>query len=54
MITQEYFHYLVGLQHFYGTTSTLEALQCPHHLAELVVDIALGEVAGCDDGSACF
>jgi hypothetical protein len=54
VITHEYFHYVVGLQHFYGTTNTLEALQCPHHLTELVFDIALGEVGGCDDGAACF
>lgn len=54
VITHEYFHYVVGLQHFYGTSDTLEALRCPHHLAELVFDIALGEVGGCDDGAACF
>jgi hypothetical protein len=54
VITHEYFHYVVGLQHFYGTADTLEALQCPHHLTELVFDIALGEVGGCDDGAACF
>ncbi|KQY09276.1 hypothetical protein ASD37_02100 [Mycobacterium sp. Root135] len=54
VITHEYFHFVVGAQHHYGTTSTLEALACPHHLTELVFDIALGEVNGCDDGSACF
>jgi hypothetical protein len=54
VITHEYFHFIVGLQHHYGTTSTLEAMQCPHHLAELVFDIALGEVGGCDDGAVCF
>ena len=54
VITHEYFHFVVGAQHHYGTTSTLEALACPHHLAELVFDLALGEVNGCDDGATCF
>jgi hypothetical protein len=40
--------------HYYGTTSTQEALACPHHLSELVFDIALGEVGGCSDGATCF
>ncbi len=54
VITHEFFHYVVGAQHFYGTTDPQEALQCPHHLAELVFNIATGEVGGCDDGAACF
>jgi hypothetical protein len=54
VITHEYFHFVCGLVHYYGTTSTQEALACPHHLSELVFDIALGEVGGCDDGAVCF
>jgi hypothetical protein len=54
VITHEYFHFVCGLVHYYGTTDTQEALACPHHLAELVFDIALGEVNACDDGAICF
>ncbi|KAA2249546.1 hypothetical protein F0L68_39335 [Solihabitans fulvus] len=54
VITHEFFHYVVGAQHHYGTTSTQDALACPHHLAELVFDIAVGEVGGCGDGATCF
>lgn len=54
VITHEYFHFVVGLQHFYGTNSPLEAIACPHHLSELVFDVATGEVGGCGDGAVCF
>lgn len=54
VITHEYFHFVCGLVHYYGTTSTQEALACPHHLSQLVFDIALGEAGGCDDGATCF
>lgn len=46
VITHEYFHFL-GLGHFYTTTITSEALQCAHHMAELVFDIATGCTLGC-------
>lgn len=54
VITHEYFHFVVGLQHFYGTSDPLEAIACPHHLSELVFDIATGEVGGCGEGAVCF
>lgn len=54
VITHEFFHYVVGLQHHYVTRSTVEAMACPHHLAELVFDISLGEVDGCTNGAACY
>jgi len=47
VVTHEYFHFL-GLGHFYSTTTTGEALQCAHHMAELVFDIATGCTLGCE------
>lgn len=41
VVTHEYFHFVVGLQHFYSTQSNDEAMRCPHHLARAVFDIAL-------------
>ena len=43
VITHEYFHFSVGLQHFYSTHTTAEAMRCPHHLARAVFDIAIGQ-----------
>ncbi len=31
VIVHEYFHYIVGPDHFYSTTQTDEAMKCPHH-----------------------
>ncbi len=46
VITHEYFH-LINLIHHYDATTTKEALECPHHMAELVFDIAKGQTGGC-------
>jgi outer membrane protein OmpA-like peptidoglycan-associated protein len=46
VMAHEFFH-LSGLRHHYGTTKTAEALDCPHHMAELVFEIATGETEGC-------
>ncbi len=43
VITHEFFHFSVGLQHFYSTNQNAEAMRCPHHLARAVFDIALGQ-----------
>lgn len=43
VVTHEFFHFIVGLQHFYSTRSNSEAMRCPHHLARAVFDIALGQ-----------
>jgi hypothetical protein len=43
VITHEYFHFSVGLQHFYSTHANSEAMRCPHHLARAVFDIAVGQ-----------
>jgi hypothetical protein len=43
VVTHEFFHFIVGAQHFYGTRSHAEAMQCPHHLARAVFDIAIGQ-----------
>jgi hypothetical protein len=43
----EYFHFVVGAQHFYTTKDPDEAMRCPHHLAELVSQIATGVTEGC-------
>jgi hypothetical protein len=43
VVTHEFFHYVVGLQHFYSTHETGEAMRCPHHLARAVFDIAIGQ-----------
>jgi hypothetical protein len=43
VITHEFFHFSVGLQHFYSTKQNSEAMRCPHHLARAVFDIALGQ-----------
>jgi hypothetical protein len=53
--THEFFHFIVGLQHFYSTTNNAEAMKCPHHLARAVFDIAFGQqLAPCDpNGSVC-
>jgi hypothetical protein len=39
----EFFHFIVGAQHFYGTKEHDEAMKCPHHLARAVFDLALGQ-----------
>lgn len=51
----EFFHFIVGAQHFYSTESHSEAMRCPHHLARAVFDIALGqELAACSgSGNIC-
>lgn len=41
VVTHEFFHFVVGLQHFYSTQVNDEAMKCPHHLARAVFDIAL-------------
>jgi hypothetical protein len=51
VLLHEYFHFL-GLGHFYSTSDTAEALQCAHHMAELVYDIATGCIGGCS-GTSC-
>lgn len=43
VITHEFFHFIVGAQHFYSTKTNEEAMKCPHHLARAVFDIALGQ-----------
>jgi hypothetical protein len=54
VITHEYFHLgAIGLQHHYDASTTEDALNCPHHMAELVFDIATGCVGGCSGGSKC-
>ena len=53
VITHEFLHFVVGVQHHYDATTTAEALACPHHLAELVFMIARGQVLGCAAGSVC-
>lgn len=54
VITHEYFHFIVGAQHHYDATTTAEAIQCPHHLTELVFKIARDQVEGCSLGSVCI
>jgi hypothetical protein len=53
VVAHEFFHFIVGLQHFYSTTNHSEAMRCPHHLARAVFDVALGQqlapCAGSDD-----
>lgn len=46
VMAHEFFH-LSGLVHAYGTTDPDEAINCPHHMAELVFDLATGETEGC-------
>jgi peptidoglycan hydrolase-like protein with peptidoglycan-binding domain len=55
VITHEFFHFIVGLQHFYSTKSLGEAMKCPHHLARVVFDIAVGQqLAPCaGSGTIC-
>jgi Putative peptidoglycan binding domain len=55
VVTHEFFHFIVGLQHFYGSTNHAEAMRCPHHLARAVFDVALGQrLAPCDaSGTIC-
>ncbi len=49
VITHEYFHFFVGLGHFYGSRDPEEALKCPHHMARLVFDLAVHQrFAPCD------
>jgi hypothetical protein len=43
VVAHEFFHFIVGAQHFYSTRSHSEAMRCPHHLARAVFDIALGQ-----------
>jgi Putative peptidoglycan binding domain len=50
VITHEYFHFVVGLGHFYDAHTLDEAMRCPHHLAEAAFDIVLGHVSGCRHG----
>ena len=54
VVAHEFFHFVVGAQHFYDATTSAEALACPHHLAELVFMIATGEVEGCSKGEVCL
>ncbi len=53
VIVHEYFHYIVGPDHFYSTTQTDEAMKCPHHLSELVFDLATGCTLGCSKIGVC-
>ncbi len=53
VLLHEYFHYVVGLQHYYSATTTQEALDCPHHLAEFVYDLATGCTLGCGAITVC-
>jgi hypothetical protein len=55
VVTHEFFHFIVGLQHFYETSVNSEAMRCPHHLARAVFDIALGQqLAPCSaSGNVC-
>ncbi|WP_020586089.1 eCIS core domain-containing protein [Desulfobacter curvatus] len=46
LIAHEFFH-LSGLVHAYGTTNRELAINCPHHMAELVFDIATGVTERC-------
>lgn len=39
----EFFHFIVGAQHFYGSKNHAESMKCPHHLARAVFDLALGQ-----------
>lgn len=50
--THEYFHFIVGLQHFYSTRNHAEAMRCPHHLARAVFDIAIRQQQAPCSGSA--
>ena len=43
VITHEFFHFIVGVQHFYSATTNAEAMKCPHHLARFVFDAAIGQ-----------
>ncbi len=54
VITHEFFHFVVGAQHHYDATTTEEAINCPHHLSELVFQIALGEINGCGENAICI
>ncbi len=51
VVTHEYFHFL-GLDHFYSTSQTSEALRCAHHMAEFVFDLTTGCVLGCQGTKA--
>ena len=55
VVTHEFFHFIVGLQHFYSATTNAEAMKCPHHLSRAVFDIAIGQqLAPCSEsGSVC-
>jgi hypothetical protein len=55
VVTHEFFHFVVGLQHFYSTQINKEAMICPHHLARAVFDIAVGQqLAPCSlNDSSC-
>ena len=46
VMAHEFFH-LSGLVHGYGTTDPEVAINCPHHMAELVFDLATGQTEGC-------
>jgi len=46
VMAHEFFH-LSGLVHAYGTTDPEAAINCPHHLAELVFDLARQDTGGC-------
>jgi len=55
VITHEFFHFIVGLQHFYAASTNSDAMQCPHHLARAVFDIVVGQrLAPCSaSGNIC-
>jgi hypothetical protein len=53
VIVHEYFHHIVGPAHYYATEQTDEAMKCPHHLAELVLDLATGCTGGCTRVGIC-
>ncbi len=50
--THEYFHFIVGAQHFYSTKDAEEAVKCPHHLAEFVSAIATGVTESCSSAAS--
>lgn len=52
VLMHEYYHFC-GCGHHYSTTKTDEALQCAHHMAELVFDLALGSTSGCGGNPIC-
>jgi hypothetical protein len=55
VITHEFFHFVVGAQHFYDARTNGDAMRCPHHLARAVFDITVGQqLAACSgSGNIC-